>query len=64
MKKLRYITPAITCANYEIECLMAPPSKQDNTDPGLSDVKERDLLDDEEAAAADAASQTNKYSLW
>ncbi len=63
MKKLRYITPTITCANYEIECLMAPPSMQDNTDPSLSDAKERDLFD-EEAAAADAASQTNKYSLW
>ncbi len=62
MKKKRYITPAVTCTNYEVECLMAPPSKQDNTDPSLSDAKDRELFDEEEAAAA--AQDPQKYSLW
>ena len=61
MKKLRYITPAVTITNLESECLMLPPSKQDNTDPGLSDAKDRGFFDDEEEAAAVAE---QNYSLW
>ncbi len=62
MKKLRYIIPTVVITEMNADAGMMATSLEDHA--GGVSTKDRDLLDDEEAAAADAASQTNKYSLW
>ena len=62
MEKLRYITPVIVITDLRTEIELMGTSLE-NYAGGVS-TKDRDLFEDEEAAAADDASKANKYSLW
>ncbi len=65
MEKKSYIKPYTLVAMIDgKEAIMQFDINDKSFETGGAPTKERDDLEEEEAAAADAASQTNKYSLW
>lgn len=65
MEKKAYIKPYTVVAMIDgKEAIMEFDINDKSFETGGAPAKDRDDLEEEEAAASDAASQANKYSLW
>ncbi len=62
MKKLKYIIPAIEISKLNVGKNIMSTSLEDHA--GGVSAKDRDELEEEEAAAAADFGQVQKYSLW